>query len=63
MSQRIELGAIEFSAEYENGELKFGSPRIEVLQDNSKEVAALVPNGKYTWTLVLDLEKAVKTPN
>ena len=59
--KKIELGAIGFSAEFKNGELAYGSPRIEILQDNMREVAADVPDGKYNWVLVLDLEKAEKT--
>lgn len=58
---RIELGAIEFSAEFKNRELVHGSPRIEILQDNMREVAAQVPDGKYKWVLILDLEKAEKS--
>lgn len=58
MSKRIELGAIEFSAELKAGALVYGSPRIEILQDNMREVAADVPDGKYRWVLILDLDKA-----
>lgn len=57
---RIELGTIEFSAEFKDGQPVHGSPRIEVLQDNIPEVARLVPDGKYRWVLVLDLDKAEK---
>jgi hypothetical protein len=58
---RIELGAIEFSAQFANGELVAGSPRIEILQDNIREAAAHVPDGHYKWVLILDLEKAEKS--
>lgn len=58
---KIELGAIEFSAEFKNGSLMYGSPRIEILQDNMREIAAQVPDGKYRWVLILDLEKAEKS--
>lgn len=57
---RIELGAIGFSAEFKGGQVVYGSPRIEVLQNNMHEVAAQVPDGKYKWVLILDLEKAEK---
>jgi hypothetical protein len=57
---KIELGAIGFSAEFKNGELVYGSPRIEILQDNMREVAAQIPNGKYQWVLTLDLESATR---
>lgn len=60
MSERIELGAVEFSAEFKDGSLIHGSPRIEILQDNMREVAVNVPDGKYRWVLILDLEKAEK---
>jgi hypothetical protein len=60
MSKRIELGAIEFSAEFKDGALVYGSPRIEILQDSMREVQSEVPDGKYKWVLVLDLEKADK---
>lgn len=55
---KIELGTIGFSAEFKNGELVYGSPRIEILQDNMREIAVDVPDGKYKWVLILDLEKA-----
>lgn len=58
---RIELGAIEFSAEFKDGALVYGSPRIEILQDNMREIAGQVPDGKYRWVLILDLEKAEKS--
>lgn len=57
---KIELGAMEFTAEFKNGEPVYGSPRLQVLQDNMSEVAPLVPDGKYRWVLILDLEKAEK---
>jgi hypothetical protein len=57
---KVELGAIEFFAEFKNGEITDGSPRITVLQDNMREGAAQVSDGKYRWVLVLDLEKAEK---
>lgn len=55
---RVELGAIEFSAEFKDGALVYGSPRIEILQDSMREVQSQVPDGKYRWVLVLDLDKA-----
>lgn len=55
---RIELGAIEFTAEFKDGQLVHGSPGINILQDNIREVAAQVPDGKYKWVTILDLEKA-----
>lgn len=60
MNKRIELGAVGFFAEFKNGELVYGSPRIEILQDNIREIAPDVPDGKYKWVLILDLEKAQK---
>lgn len=59
--KRIELGAIGFSAEFKGGELVHGSPKIEILQDIMREVAAQVPDGTYKWVLILDLDKAEKT--
>lgn len=56
--KRIELGAIEFSAEFKDGALVYGSPRIDVVQAIMREVQAEVPDGRYKWVLVLDLEKA-----
>jgi hypothetical protein len=57
---RVELGAIEFSAEFRDGQLVYGSPRIEILQDSMQEVQSHVPDGKYKWVLVLGLDKAEK---
>lgn len=57
---KIELGAIEFSAEFKDGQLVYGSPRIQILQDNIREVAVQVPNGKYRWITILDIDKAEK---
>lgn len=56
---KIELGTIEFSAEFENSELKPGGFRIDFLQDNLKEIAKLVPDGNYSWVLTLDLDRAL----
>lgn len=58
---RIELGAIEFSAEFKGGTLVHGSPKIDVLRDGISEVAELLPDGKYRWVLVLDVDKAERT--
>jgi hypothetical protein len=57
---KIELGAIQFQAEFKNGELVYGSPRIDILRDGIKKVAPQVPDGLYRWVLVLDLETAKK---
>lgn len=58
MSKKIELGTVQWSMEFKGGELVYGSPRIDILQDNYKEVGAQVPDGKYKWTLTLDLDSA-----
>lgn len=60
MSQRIELGTIEFSAEIKNGDVVHGTQQFQILQNNMPEVGSLVPDGKYRWVLILDLEKATK---
>lgn len=57
---RIELGAIEFSAEFRDGALVHGSPKIEIL-DGVSEVVESLPDGKYRWVLVLDVDKAERT--
>lgn len=57
---KIELGAIQFTAEFKDGKAQYGSPRLEVLQDNMRELESQVPDGKYKWVLIMDLEKAEK---
>lgn len=57
---KIELGTIQFTTEFKGGKLQYGSPRMEVLQDNMRELESQVPDGKYKWTLTLDLEKSEK---
>lgn len=60
MPERIELGAIGFQVEVKNGDVVFGSHEMQILQNNMKEVGSKVPDGKYTWVLILDLDKAAK---
>lgn len=60
MSERIELGAIGFQVEVKNGDVVFGSQEMQILQNNMKEVGSKVPDGTYTWVLILDLDKAAK---
>jgi hypothetical protein len=57
---KIEIGTLKCSLAFKGGELQYGTPRIDILQDNVREVAAHVPDGEYSWVLVLDLEKAEK---
>jgi len=57
---KIELGALSFTIKVENGEMCYPFPRLDVLQDNIKEVIKEIPNGEYKWVLVLDLDKAEK---
>lgn len=60
MPERIELGTIGFEVEVKNGDAVLGSQQFQVLQNNMREVGPLVPDGKYKWALILDLEKAEK---
>lgn len=60
MPERIELGAIGFQVEVKNGDVVFGSQEMQILQNNVREVGSKVPDGKYTWVLILDLDKAAK---
>lgn len=57
---KIELGTIQFTAEFKNGGLQRGSPKLDILQDNIQEVSKLVPDGVYKWTLCLALDAAEK---
>lgn len=57
---KIEVGAFKWMVAFKGGELQRGSPRIDILQDNLKEVAAQIPDGEYSWVLVMDLDKAEK---
>jgi hypothetical protein len=57
---KIEFGALQITLEFKDGELVRGTPRLEILQDNVRELAGQVPDGIYKWVLVLDLEKAEK---
>lgn len=64
MPERIELGAIGFQVEVKNGDVVFGSQEMQILQNNMREVGSKVPDGRYTWVLILDLDKAGKvSPN
>lgn len=57
---KIELGAIQFTAEFKDGKAQPYSPKLEILQDNMRELESQVPDGKYKWVLILDLETAEK---
>lgn len=57
---KLELGALEFNIEVKNGELINNTPRLNILQDNLKEIVNKIPNGKYKWVMILDIDKAEK---
>ena len=57
---KLELGALQMTIEFKNGEVQYPTPRLDILQNNIKEVAPLVPDGTYKWVLVLDVDKAEK---
>jgi hypothetical protein len=59
---KIELATIEWTFIFKDGEPQRPSPQLDIVQDNLREVAALVPDGLYRWTLTLDIEKAAKIP-
>lgn len=57
---KLELGTLQMTIEFKNGEVQHGTPRLDVLQNNIKEVAPHVPDGTYKWTLTLDVDTATR---
>lgn len=55
---KLELATLQMTVEVKDGKHCYGSPRLEIVQDNTDEVLPLVPDGRYKWTLVLDIDKA-----
>lgn len=56
--KRVEFGTLKWTME-----IKDGRPTLhmQVLQDNYAEAAPLVPDGKYSWIMVMDLDTAEKS--
>lgn len=55
---KLELGTLSMTLSVKDHELVRGTPRLDILQDNLKEVLPLVPDGTYRWVLVMDVETA-----
>lgn len=57
----IEIATIEFKLDVKDGELINNTPRLDILQDNLKEVLPLIPNGEYKWIFTMTTENAEKS--
>lgn len=55
---KLELGTLSMTVSVKGHKLIDGTPRLDLLQDNLREVLPLVPDGIYQWVLVMDIDAA-----
>lgn len=59
-TEQIEVGTFQIAIKKESGEVSPGFPRMEFLQDNLREVVALLPDGHYQWRITMTANNAIR---